>query len=90
VDKNGEDPTAPDDPDHLMSYQIRRTSVRFEGGLDEVVIDQFARVALHVCWSATSHSIFPNFAWNVGFDSGNVLNGNKNFDSPVRAVRGGS
>jgi hypothetical protein len=46
VDKNGEDPTAPDDPDHLVSYEIRRATPRFEGVRDVVVEDQFGTLVL--------------------------------------------
>ena len=46
VNKKGEDPTAPDDPDHLLGYEIRRTSARFERLVDELVTDQFGALAL--------------------------------------------
>jgi len=46
VNKNDEDPTAPDDPDHLIGYEIRRTSTRFERVVDEVVVDQFGSLVL--------------------------------------------
>jgi len=46
VNKNDEDPTAPDDPDHLVGYQTRRTSVRFERVVEEVVTDQFGTLVL--------------------------------------------
>jgi len=47
VNKNDEDPTAPDDPDHLVGYEIRRDG-RFQGVLDEVVEDQFGTLVLDI------------------------------------------
>ena len=41
VDKNAEDPSAPNDLDHLVGYEIRRDGPRFEGVHDEIVVDQF-------------------------------------------------
>ena len=46
VNKDDEDPTAPDDPDHLLGYEIRRTSARFERLVDELVTDQFGALVL--------------------------------------------
>ncbi len=46
VNKNDEDPTAPDDPDHLLGYEIRRTSARFERLVDEIVTDQFGTLVI--------------------------------------------
>ncbi len=46
VNKNGEDPTAPDDPDHLIGYEIRRTSPHFERMDEEIVVDQFGSLVL--------------------------------------------
>ena len=46
VNKYDEDPTAPHDADHLIGYQTRRTSVRFERVVEEVVTDQFGSLVL--------------------------------------------
>lgn len=45
ANKNGEDPTAPDDPDHLRSYQIRHPFAR---ELNQTVVNQFGSVQLDV------------------------------------------
>ena len=41
ADKNGEDPTAPQDRDHLTGYAIRRTSPRFVERHNRTIVDQF-------------------------------------------------
>ena len=45
-------------------------------------------------WSATNGSIGPDYAWQVFFNNGTVINGAKTFNTNplshnVRAVRGG-
>jgi hypothetical protein len=40
-------------------------------------------------WSSSSYARYLANAWNVSFSIGDVLIGDKFFDNPVRAVRGG-
>ena len=44
-DKNGEDPTAPLDPDHLLAYRLRRTE-RFEKVFAQRVTNQFGTLSV--------------------------------------------
>ncbi len=46
VSKNGEDPTAPGDPDHLVGYKVRRRGARFEPRIDTLVEDQFGTLVV--------------------------------------------
>ena len=48
ADKNGEDPTAPLDPDHLTAYTIKQTAPRFQRQRGQVVVNQFGAVTLDV------------------------------------------
>jgi hypothetical protein len=45
ANKNGEDPTAPDDPNHLRSYQVRN---RFTKILDQTIVNQFGTLVVDV------------------------------------------
>ncbi|MCC6763186.1 MAG: right-handed parallel beta-helix repeat-containing protein [Deltaproteobacteria bacterium] len=63
ADKNGEDPTAPLDPDHLAAYTIKQTTPRFTPVRGFIVTNQFGAVALDLVRpdallvpSAKSHS----------------------------------
>ena len=52
ADKNGEDPTAPADPNHLMEYDIRQSSV-FTRGNNVSVTNQFGTIVVNVVGPAT-------------------------------------
>ncbi len=43
---NGADPTAPDDPEHLVGYIIRQTVPRFAKVTNQVVTDQFGSLTV--------------------------------------------
>jgi hypothetical protein len=46
ADKNGEDPTAPADPDHLEGYKIRQRTPKFARVRNRVITNQFGTQAL--------------------------------------------
>jgi len=48
ADKNGEDPTALSDPDHLLGYQIKQTDPRLTRVPAQVVMDQFGTIIVDV------------------------------------------
>jgi hypothetical protein len=48
ADKNGEDPTAPGDPDHLTGYKIKQTSPRFARLNGVTVRNQFGTIVVDV------------------------------------------
>ncbi|MEO6028041.1 MAG: hypothetical protein ABIR79_14345 [Candidatus Binatia bacterium] len=48
ADKNDEDPTAPDDADHLTVYTIKQTSPRFIRRKAQVVVNQFGTQTMDV------------------------------------------
>ncbi len=63
ADKNGEDPTAPLDPDHLAAYTIKQTTPHFARVRDFTVSNQFGTTTLDLVRpdalfvpSAKSHS----------------------------------
>jgi len=48
ADKNGEDPTAPDDPDHLTGYKMKQTSPKFARVNGVTVRNQFGTIVVDV------------------------------------------
>jgi len=48
ADKNGENPSAVDAPEHLAGYQIDATTPRFKSVTDYKVIDQFGEMTLRI------------------------------------------
>lgn len=46
ADKNGEDPTAPGDPEHLVAYRISQATPRFRHLRDQVVVNQFGSLTV--------------------------------------------
>jgi len=48
VDKNGEDPNAPLEPEHLTGYEIRQTDGRFPTVRDQTVINQFGTQTIDI------------------------------------------
>jgi hypothetical protein len=48
VDKNGEDPTAPDDPDHLTGYKIKQRTPAVRTHREQTVADQFGTFVVDV------------------------------------------
>ncbi len=75
ADKNGEDPTAPDDPDHLVGYAIKASRPRFTRVRDQTFQNQFGPVTVDVVRpdmllvpSAKSHDATPPLPTSFGVD----------------------
>jgi hypothetical protein len=48
ADTNGEDPTAPNDPDHLAGYRIKQTAPKFQKVRQRVVTTDFGTITMDI------------------------------------------